>query len=374
MITAVPAYNSKSVQLSKVILQDVKRGEFKSIIDLPPQESLAKHYKTSRPTIRKAIQLIKQREFELKSKDDRQSVVSNGLRGDLAKKVGIGVVLPGYPDANFNEIQAGIRTYCEQSDVLFHVYLSRDGHENAIKIIENIQSYPCDGILVFPYNTSEYVRALSKLSREKIPVVCLDRGVDGLDMNLVGSDHAGGMYNAVEYIVSKYERPAYFLTTGAMSQPGFDRIQAYKSAMADAGYFDLIDQYLFIDEAKDEDVKIWPYEAKLKVGRKAAVALFDRIDLSVPISVVCHNTYIAKGVCDITKEVGLEIGRDVFVVGFDDIPLAWIQKPSMTVVRQDFNMVGYYAAMMLHEIISSEKELPCRSVHLPTELIVRESA
>lgn len=67
---------------------------------------------------------------------------------------------------------------------------------------------------------------------------------------------------------------------------------------------------------------------------------------------------------------GIDVPRDVKVVGYDDIDMAGHVFPSLTSIRQPTRLAGQALVSLLHE---SQAGLPRRSVILPTELMVRES-
>jgi LacI family transcriptional regulator len=82
---------------------------------------------------------------------------------------------------------------------------------------------------------------------------------------------------------------------------------------------------------------------------------------------------MARGVYQAAERRGLVIGRDIMVAGFDDIPMAKFLKPALTTLRQPRIKIGYEAAKLLHQIISKKISKPVH-IHLPVELITRESA
>ena len=61
---------------------------------------------------------------------------------------------------------------------------------------------------------------------------------------------------------------------------------------------------------------------------------------SRPSAIFVGNDQMALGVLRALHEAGLEIPRQVSVVGFDDIPEAPYFTPPLTTVRQDFAEVG----------------------------------
>jgi len=88
-------------------------------------------------------------------------------------------------------------------------------------------------------------------------------------------------------------------------------------------------------------------------------------------AVFCANDQMALGLIHALGVRGIEVPRDVSVIGFDDIPEAAHMMPPLTTVRQDFCRVGALAVDVLVAALSGE-ELP-DTTPLPAELIERES-
>jgi DNA-binding LacI/PurR family transcriptional regulator len=88
-------------------------------------------------------------------------------------------------------------------------------------------------------------------------------------------------------------------------------------------------------------------------------------------AVFAANDQMALGLIHAFRDGGLEVPRDVSVVGFDDIPEAAHYWPPLTTVRQDFAEIGRRSVAMLLGALRGEAESNHAQV-LP-ELIVRES-
>lgn len=70
------------------------------------------------------------------------------------------------------------------------------------------------------------------------------------------------------------------------------------------------------------------------------------------------------------QEIGLEAGKDVSIIGYNDIPAATYFSPAITTVRQDTLQAG---ALLVEKLMQILEGLSPTSVTLPTNLIVRES-
>lgn len=90
-----------------------------------------------------------------------------------------------------------------------------------------------------------------------------------------------------------------------------------------------------------------------------------------PFGVFAANDSAAIGVLGETVRAGLVPGRDVFIVGFNDISLARAVPISLTTIASPTRDVGAAAAKALLELLGGGAPA---SVQLPTHLIVRESS
>ena len=90
--------------------------------------------------------------------------------------------------------------------------------------------------------------------------------------------------------------------------------------------------------------------------------------------IFAFNDHSAIGAVARLKERGLQIPRDVSVVGFDDIPSARTNNPSLTTVRQPLRSMGETAANALLAYIEPQtrKEMPSTLIVKP-DFVVRNS-
>ena len=85
------------------------------------------------------------------------------------------------------------------------------------------------------------------------------------------------------------------------------------------------------------------------------------------------NDQMALGVLRALHEAGLEIPRQVSVVGFDDIPEAQYYTPPLTTIRQDFSEIGRRSLGLLLEMMESGGEPRESPALVVPELVLRSS-
>lgn len=89
-----------------------------------------------------------------------------------------------------------------------------------------------------------------------------------------------------------------------------------------------------------------------------------------PTAVVCDDDNIAAGVYYAARALDLEVGRDLSVVGFNDLPVASLLTPTLSTVRLPLADLGVRGIEMFMDAAGGESPEP---VVLPTELLLRES-
>jgi LacI family transcriptional regulator len=103
-------------------------------------------------------------------------------------------------------------------------------------------------------------------------------------------------------------------------------------------------------------------------------AMNQLLDLSPPpTAVIACNDLMALGAISAAQKRGMEVGSDVAITGFDDIPLAEHSHPTLTTLRQPIYEIGRQICEMLVRMIQGEA-LIRRHVLLRPELVIRESS
>jgi DNA-binding LacI/PurR family transcriptional regulator len=93
-----------------------------------------------------------------------------------------------------------------------------------------------------------------------------------------------------------------------------------------------------------------------------------------PTAILAMSDSLAAGVLQAARDLGLDVPRDLSVVGFDDSPLARQTDPPLTTIAQPQQRKGADAARLLINAIEDEEPLdPARRILLPYELKVRGS-
>jgi LacI family transcriptional regulator len=91
-----------------------------------------------------------------------------------------------------------------------------------------------------------------------------------------------------------------------------------------------------------------------------------------PTAILAGNDTIALGAIAAIVDAGLDVPRDVAVVGFDDLPTAAFMQPALTTIHNPADQQGELAANMLVKLLRHEPVETSR-VRVAVNLVVRRS-
>ena len=213
-----------------------------------------------------------------------------------------------------------------------------------------------DGIVVARTRCDD--ERIAYLVSEGFPLIAFGRTASEQDFPYLDVDGEKGVCEAVRYLIGLGHRRIGFIAPSEYLMFAKHRLAGYKRALQDNG--------LELDPAL-------VVEGNLTQSR-GYQRMEQLLDLEEPpTAVVAGNDLMAFGAMEAAQERGLVVGRDVAVIGFDDVPLAAYFRPALTTVHQPIYDIGKTLSQMLIKIIKGE-ELAQRQIILRPELVVRESS
>jgi LacI family transcriptional regulator len=214
-----------------------------------------------------------------------------------------------------------------------------------------------DGLIISPTGDDEQLRAA--LEQTHLPIVLIDRILEGLNCDAVVIDNRAAVVGAMRYLLSLGHRRIGFVAGMYESFTGRERLAGYHAALGESGVEyepDLVQLGNFrIEEA---------YNATLRLMTLP----------NPPSAIFSSNNLMVIGVMKALGHLGLRCPDDVSVAGLDDFPWADAFHPQLTTVAQPTREIGEQAAHLLLERMDGRaKDKPARRMVLQGELRIRES-
>ncbi|PZR52618.1 LacI family transcriptional regulator [Xylanimonas oleitrophica] len=196
------------------------------------------------------------------------------------------------------------------------------------------------------------------LRSRSIPVVVIDTdGEPPADVPTVGSDNWNGGLAATRHLLGLGHRRIAVVTGPADMLCSRARVDGFRSAHEEA-------------RVPHDPALVRGGNFYVEAGYHAGLDLLSRPDR--PTAIFAGSDMQALGVLRAARELGLDVPRDLSVVGYDDLPLAEWTAPALTTVRQPLHDMGVMATRMLLDLVDGQAQ-PVRRVNLSTELVVRGS-
>lgn len=272
----------------------------------------------------------------------------------LGRSTTLGVVVPFFTRASVVARLQGVADVIDRSDydlVLYDVHTP----EQRDRRFEFIRRADRAGVLVMSLAPSD--DAVKALAAASVPVVFLDRRVDGLP-HVFTDDVEGGRLATRHLIELGHTRIAFvgdrFDDTFGFTS-SIDRLDGYRLAMADAGLAVPAGYVQMADHGRDE----------------AHRQTRELLSLPEPPSaVVAASDLQAFGVLEAARDAGVDVPGQLSVIGYDDVPMA--PYLGLTTVHQQLYESGSLAASMLIDLLAGTS-LEEESVEVPTEIVIRRS-
>jgi LacI family transcriptional regulator len=197
-----------------------------------------------------------------------------------------------------------------------------------------------------------------ELASREVPLVGVDVRIAGSRTAYVGSDHAAGVRLALAHLYALGHRRIAHVAGAVNTIAGADRIAEFRRESDRLGL-----------ALSDEYVRRGDFSSAS--GYRETCALLALPD--PPTAIVAASDLMALAALQAIRDVGLQPGRDVAVVGFDDLEAAALAYPPLTTIRQDRQELGTIAASRALELVEGTDTTPAATI-LPVELVVRGSS
>ncbi|MEA3310051.1 MAG: LacI family DNA-binding transcriptional regulator [Chloroflexota bacterium] len=263
---------------------------------------------------------------------------------------------PRFSDPFFSELLAGIGNATAEAEFDLLVSTVAPGKDELKGYRRLVAGRRVDGLLVV--RTRRQDQRIAYLLAEDFPFVAFGRTDLTANFPYVGVDGQRGLFQLVEHLIHQGHRHIAFLNAPAELMFAQHRLAGYRQALAAHGIpYD--ENLLRLGGLTETD------------GYRAGRQLFC-LGTQKPTAVCASNDLMALGVMRAARECGLQVGIDVAIAGFDDIPLVKMTHPPLTSVHQPIYQIGRLICEKLLCMLRGEELAEPQTLLLP-ELVVRES-
>lgn len=287
------------------------------------------------------------------------SEVARSLK--ISDTASIGVIIPDIENPFFSSVIKGISDVAEKNNYNIIFFGTNETQSIEHSYLKSVQGQRLKGVIITPISECdmETKELLNILNNSGIPVVLLDRSIKDASVDGVFIDNIQSAYEGVEALIYAGHLKIAIITGPETSKPGKDRLLGYKKAMEDYK-LDVPVEYI-----AQGDFKVAKAYRKTKELLELA---------SPPTAIFTSNNLTTLGCLKCVTEKKLEIGKDISIMGFDDIETLKIIDFKLSVVDRDAKFQGEEAMNLLMDRLKNpSQQSESKQIILPHKVILRGS-
>jgi LacI family transcriptional regulator len=286
--------------------------------------------------------------------DYHPNMAATSLRRADRKTSTIGLLLEDVANPFSSALHRAVEDTAIRHGMLVFAGSGDEDPDREGEVLAAFVSHQVDGLIVVPAG-GHWDRLFVEQQRQGTPVILVDRLVEFLDADSVTADNRAGARDAVRHVAARGHRRIAFLGDARSIWTARERQAGYAEGLLAEGI---------------------PYDPGLvrqdfptiELAEGAAIDLLALAD--PPTALFTAQNLITVGAIRALRQRGLQ--HRVALVGFDDLMLAEILDPAISVVAQDPRALGRTAAELLLARLAGDRS-PSKHVVMPTRLVMRGS-
>ncbi|MGJ8527912.1 LacI family DNA-binding transcriptional regulator [Maritalea sp.] len=250
----------------------------------------------------------------------------------------IGFVVGHVGNPFFGDIRRQLENHALAQNHFVLVTDSSGEEERERQLVKHLIGLKVAGLVLSPAGFDEkYTDFIKEL---KIPIVCFDQKVPGIERDFVGSDNhlAGAMLT--EHLLQLGHRDIAFIAGPEHMHTASERYRGFRDTMMGAGV-DINPNFIVNGKFSRQ------------AGYEAAMRLL--VQKERPTAIIGVNNVAALAALQAMQELGFNCPNDVSLAMIDDIQWSEVMTPRITMVIQDTLELGHIISQrILHRITNPE--------------------
>jgi LacI family transcriptional regulator len=285
--------------------------------------------------------------------DFQRNLAASSLRRSDGKTATIGLLLEDVSNPFSAAVHRAIEDVARQRDVaVFAASLDEDPRRERA-IVQAFVNRRVDGLIVVPAGRDQSY--LLNEVRAGLSIVFVDRRPGFLDADVVVADHREGAEAAVRHLIASGHRRIAYLGDLLAITTAQERHMGYVTALGEADL--TVDPAIVVHDLHSSEL-----------AEEATNRLLTAAD--PPTAIFASQNLVTIGVVRALRALGLQ--NEMALVGFDDVVLADLLEPGLTVIAQDPAEIGRQAARRLFDRLDGDRG-PSETIIVATRLIERGS-
>lgn len=266
----------------------------------------------------------------------------------------LGLVVTTIADPFVAEVVRGVEERALDEGYSVILCQSQADPEREIAAVEILREKRVDAIIITASRVGNLYLPL--LERLAVPIVLINNQQEGRYVYSVGTDNVQGGHLAVRYLLELGHTRIGYITGPEWAAASRQRLRGARQALREQG-LDLDPTLIVQGDGRAE-------------GGEEAITCLLRHPVP-PTAVFCYNDMTAIGATRAAQRAGLQIPKDISIIGYDDIALAAYVTPPLTTIRQRKYEMGAQATEIALALLNDGEFV--EHVLIPGELVIRGS-
>lgn len=359
-MSVIPKYQ----KIMDYIQDGIKNGSFAPDDKLPTEEKLSDMFSTSRPTVVKAMDHLKDMGIIYRVQGCGSFVSSGNKNDPLKASRVISLILPfaQYRDsARIDEmnILKGIVHRLNKHGYYTMIHYCNDDGESFIETFNSVKQSISVGIIAYVAKGLIECPDIYRLFTEDMPFVLIDKSITGADFPCVRSDNVAGGLMATKHLIESGYTNIYFLS---------DYNLTYNESFRERyeGFCHGVRMYK--DKARFGHYMMNPLDYDISELEQTASEIIAARHNGERTGLFCTSDYLAQKVYNIFRQKNARIPEDYGIIGFDGMGIKINGDLSLTTISQDFYNIGKVASETILKILDNSR-VSHDSIKSPVELV-----
>lgn len=274
----------------------------------------------------------------------------------------LGIVVPDLTISFFPQVIRGAEMAARERGYSLIAVNSTDDAERQQELLSLLRSQRVEGILLIAAAAPTPPNQMLRVIESGIPIVCVDRIPDRVDVDSVSVDDVAASEMGAEHLISMGYRKLAIVTGPISLKNERHRLLGYKKALERSGIaFDK--RLVWHGNLRTDDVAQMCREQLM-------------VDFALrPDALFCTNGPTALGALQAIRDHGLTTPGDMGFVTFDELTSHDIFTPAITTIIQPAYEIGFKASgILLERIAQGRGRVGIATVRLPATLKIRGSS
>ena len=265
----------------------------------------------------------------------------------------IALIVPSLSNPFFAAIASGVNAEVRKYGYITIISDSDENPENEMRELEQLNARNIEGLIIAP--CGDKWRHIKEVYDQQLPVICIDRYFEDLDIPYVSTDNYDGAFHATRYLIQNGHTSIACIQGVRESTPNRLRIKGFIEALEGSG----VKNYCIVGD--NFTIQNGYLETKLLMQQKAR-----------PTAILTLSNTIAMGCMKALKEEKVRIPEDLSLITFDEHPYLDYLSTPLSCVSQPVNDIIQLAVKFLFSRLEG-KDTNVTKVLLKPKIIIKDS-